>query len=85
MRAIGNRGAGAIAGVRAPIAGRVSMDLVTLDVTDVPRACGRGARSNFSATRFRWKSWRDAAGTAPYEILTSLGAARAAPLRGVAR
>ena len=38
MRAIGNRGHGAIAGMRAPIAGRVSMDLVTLDVTDVPRA-----------------------------------------------
>jgi len=38
MRAIGNRGHAAIAGTRAPIAGRVSMDLVTLDVTDVPNA-----------------------------------------------
>ncbi|HEY5336811.1 MAG TPA: alanine racemase, partial [Rhizomicrobium sp.] len=38
MRAMSNNGFGAIAGHRAPIAGRVSMDLVTLDVTDVPQA-----------------------------------------------
>ena len=36
MRVLAGRGAGAIGGVRVPIAGRVSMDLVTLDVTDVP-------------------------------------------------
>lgn len=35
-RSLGNRGAGWIAGMRAPIVGRVSMDSITLDVTDVP-------------------------------------------------
>ena len=38
MRAIGNRGEGAIGGKRVPVVGRVSMDLVTLDVSDVPEA-----------------------------------------------
>ena len=49
MRAIGNRGAGAIGGDRErPIAGRVSMDLVTLDVTDVPGGLVRpGAEVEF--------------------------------------
>jgi homoaconitase/3-isopropylmalate dehydratase large subunit len=37
MRALGNRGVGAIGGHKAPIAGRVSMDLVTLDVSDLPQ------------------------------------------------
>ena len=62
-----------IAGVRVPVAGRVSMDLITLDVTDVPPSGSRpDAKSNSSATRFRSKRSRDAGGTAAYEILTSL-------------
>src|SRR6185437_4234128 len=36
MRAIGNHGKASVAGTRVPIVGRVSMDLITLDVTDVP-------------------------------------------------
>lgn len=37
-RALSNRGEVLVRGVRAPVVGRVSMDLVTIDVTDVPGA-----------------------------------------------
>ena len=52
MRALGNRGAGAIAGQKAPIVGRMSMDLVTLDVTDVPpRSVAPGVEVEFLGER----------------------------------
>src|SRR5258706_1122981 len=35
-RALSNKGAAAIDGVRVPVVGRVSMDLITLDVSDLP-------------------------------------------------
>ena len=34
-RTLSNKGVAAIGGVRVPIVGRVSMDLITLDVTDL--------------------------------------------------
>ncbi len=73
MRAIGNRGMGAIGGMRAPVAGRVSMDLVTLDVTDIPDAALRvGAEVEFLGDTISLDELARAANTAPYEILTSL-------------
>ena len=73
MRAIGNRGHAAIAGLRAPIAGRVSMDLTTLDVTDIPadRISTDGFAEFFGDT-ITLEEAAAAAGTAAYEILTSL-------------
>ncbi|HEY6579478.1 MAG TPA: alanine racemase [Rhizomicrobium sp.] len=73
MRAIGNRGSGAVGGVRAPVAGRVSMDLVTLDVTDIPSAAV-GAEVEFIGDTITLEQAAAAAGTANYEILTRLGA-----------
>ena len=74
MRAIGNRGKGAIAGVRAPVAGRVSMDLITLDVTDVPDALlAVGANVEFLGDTISLEELSVAAGTASYETLTTLG------------
>jgi alanine racemase len=74
MRAIGNRGVGAVGGVRAPVAGRVSMDMITLDVTDVPeRALRVGADVEFLGDTISLDELARAANTAPYEILTSLG------------
>jgi alanine racemase len=35
-RSLGNRGFAVVSGTRVPVVGRVSMDLITLDVTDVP-------------------------------------------------
>jgi alanine racemase len=74
MRAIGNRGAGAIAGIRAPIAGRLSMDLVTLDVTDLPaETLAVGAEVEFLGDTISLEEFAGWAGTASYEVLTSLG------------
>jgi alanine racemase len=73
MRALSNRGAGAIGGVRAPIAGRVSMDLVTLDVTDVPQSSLKiGADIEFVGDSIPLEEIAVASNTASYEILTSL-------------
>jgi alanine racemase len=74
MRALGNRGAGAIAGRKAPIVGRMSMDLVTLDVTDIPDDLATpGAEVEFLGDTMLLEDMAQAAGTAAYEILTSLG------------
>ncbi len=74
MRAIGNRGEGAIAGVRAPVVGRVSMDVITLDVSDVrPDALNIGAEVEFLGDTISLDEFAAHAGTATYEVLTSLG------------
>ncbi|HEY1615214.1 MAG TPA: alanine racemase [Rhizomicrobium sp.] len=71
MRAIGNKGAGAVAGFRAPIAGRVSMDLVTLDVTDIPDV-SVGSEVEFLGDTISLEEIAQCAGTAGYEVLTGL-------------
>lgn len=71
-RVLGNRGFGAVKGVRAPIAGRVSMDLVTLDVTDVPGVIV-GGEVEFLGDTILLDELAGAANTVAYEILTSLG------------
>jgi alanine racemase len=62
-------------GVRVPIVGNVSMDLTTLDVTDVPGVAigdevvllgSQGAQSISADDIAR------AAGTIPYEVLTNV-------------
>ena len=72
MRAIGNKGSGAIGGVRVPVAGRVSMDLITLDVTDIP-SVAPGDEIEFVGDTISLEEAARAAGTANYEILTGLG------------
>lgn len=77
-RALGNRGVALVRGQRAPVCGRVTMDMTMLDVTDVDGPpCERGETvtmigSNGSAAL----SVADVAGAArmsPYELLTGLG------------
>jgi alanine racemase len=70
MRANGNRGSAVIDGARAPIVGRVSMDLVTLDVTDVP--VRPGMEVEFVGDSITLEELAASSGTASYEILTSL-------------
>jgi len=80
MRALAGRGAGVVGGAKAPVAGRVSMDLITLDVTDVPKeALKIGAEIEFIGDTISLEEIAVAAGTASYEILTSLS--RRAPHR----
>lgn len=73
-RSLGNRGAASIGGRRVPIAGRVSMDSMTLDVTDVPEAALAG---DFPVQLIGPDRPLDTvaaeAGTIAYEILTRAG------------
>ena len=74
-RSLSGQGMGCLAGVSVPIVGRVSMDLITLDVTGAPPAAAHpgatidligGGSESIDAVAGR-------AGTIGYEILTSLG------------
>ena len=57
-----------------PIVGRVSMDLITVDVTDVPEnQAARGAWVEVLGARTTVDDLTDRAGTIGYELLTRLG------------
>ena len=67
-------GAVLIRGKRAPIVGRVSMDLITVDVTDLDNpAPARGDWADLVAPELPIESVGAAAGTIGYEVLTRLG------------
>jgi alanine racemase len=73
--ALGNRGCALVMGQRVPIVGRICMDQLVLDVTDVPPFAegeeavllGRQGHQQITAME-----WADLAGTISYEILTRL-------------
>lgn len=71
-RALSNRATFYISGRAAPMAGRVSMDLITLDVTDHPQV-QVGDPVEILGPRQTVDDLAAAAGTIGYEILTSLG------------
>lgn len=65
----------AIDGVRCPIVGRVSMDLIAIDATDAPAAAvARGAPVEMLGATIGVDEFGRRAGTIGYEILTGLGA-----------
>ena len=65
---------GYIEGHPAPAVGRVSMDLITLDVTDVPEnVAHRGAWVEIIGPNVSIDDLADQAETIGYEVLTSLG------------
>lgn len=67
-------GAVSIRGKRAPIVGRVSMDLITVDVTDIDApAPGRGDWADLIAPELTIESVGATAKTIGYEVLTRLG------------
>jgi alanine racemase len=73
IRASGLRGRAAIAGVRVPFAGRLSMDLLALDATDVPLAAlERGTEVEFMGDVVALEEVAEAAGTITHEVLTSI-------------
>jgi len=75
LRSLSNRGTGYIGDVPVPVVGRVSMDLITLDVTDVPENLARvGALVDMIGPSNPVDRVAAEAGTIGYEILTSLGA-----------
>src|SRR5262245_16508992 len=63
-----------IADKRCPVAGRVSMDLIAVDVTDLPDgAARRGGLATLIGEGMSVDDVATAMGTASYEVLTSLG------------
>lgn len=63
-----------VAGTRCPLAGRVSMDLVAIDVTDLPEgAVKRGDYVSLLNEQIGVDDLAARAGTIGYEVLTSLG------------
>ncbi|MDJ0278738.1 alanine racemase [Sphingomonas sp. 2R-10] len=72
-RMLGNRGAAYVAGVRAPIAGRVSMDSICIDVSDVaPDVLARTPHAELIGPNQTIDRVAADAGTIAYEILTGL-------------
>ncbi|MBS7809849.1 alanine racemase [Roseococcus pinisoli] len=71
-RAIDGRAKGVIRGATVPMIGRVSMDLITLDVTDVPEAAP-GDMIELLGPAQDADALAGLCGTIGYEILTSLG------------
>ncbi len=72
-RAMGRQGRVAIAGCRVPFAGRISMDLITLDATDVPAAeLTRGAEVEFLGEHVSLEDAARTAGTINHEIIAGL-------------
>jgi alanine racemase len=71
----GTRGAEAVvAGKRCPIAGRVSMDLAAIDITDLPQnAARRGHMVTLIGEGITVDELAHHFGTIGYEVLTSLG------------
>ncbi len=82
LRAASGRGYGVLAGARCPVLGRVSMDLITLDVTAAGDAVHVGARVEMLGANVPVRDVADAAGTAPYEVLTALEGVAHAYVRG---
>jgi alanine racemase len=73
-RHLGNAGSAFIEGIRVPIVGRVSMDSITLDVTDVPDIfLYPGAPVELIGPHQTIDAVAADAGTISYEILTQLG------------
>lgn len=74
FRALGNRGAVFVAGQRAPIVGRVSMDLITIDVGHLPQgSLSPGMNVDLIGPDQSVDAIAHTAGTIGYEILTHLG------------
>ena len=73
-RALGNRGVAFLAGREVPVVGRVSMDLITLDVSGIPpEQVQPGGYVELVGPNVPLDDVARAAGTISYEILTGLG------------
>ncbi len=73
-RCLGNRGFAHAAGRRVPVVGRVSMDLIGLDVTALPAdALGPGAYVELFGPNLPLEEVARLAGTINYEMLVRLG------------
>jgi len=61
-----------VSGKTAPIVGRISMDMISIDLTDVP-AANRGDRVTLWGVHPHVAELAERCGTTPYELLTGVG------------
>lgn len=74
LRSLSSCGTAFLAGIATPVVGRISMDLITLDVTQVPaERLHPGALVDLLQPGDGLDRLAEEAGTIGYEILTSLG------------
>jgi alanine racemase len=73
LRSGTNRGFAIVAGAVCPIIGRVSMDLITLDVSSAGKAARVGAYAQFLGRGAPIDAQAQALDTISYELLTGLG------------
>lgn len=74
MRALSNKGKCFIQNYELPIIGRVSMDLITIDITNLPEIFHKiGQDVEIIGNHYTISDAAKAAGTIEYEILTNLG------------
>ena len=74
LRSLSNRGTAMAAGIEVPVVGRVSMDLITIDVTAVPPGTlGPGDTVDLIGNGVALDDLATQAGTIGYELLTALG------------
>ena len=71
-RALSSKGVAVVGGARVPIVGRISMDLITLDVTGLADAPHVGDDAELLGDRISLGEVAALAGTNEYEILTRL-------------
>ncbi|HEX6980959.1 MAG TPA: alanine racemase [Alphaproteobacteria bacterium] len=72
LRTLSNRGSAYVGDIRVPIIGRVSMDLITIDVSSVPDI-RIGQTVELMGSRLPVDDVASLAGTIGYEVLTRLG------------
>jgi alanine racemase len=73
IRAMGQKARAAIAGRYVPYVGRVSMDLLALDITDIGETgVARGTEVELMGDTVTLQEIADAAGTITHEVLTSM-------------
>ena len=74
LRSLSHRGCGHVGGTRVPLLGRVSMDLLTFDVSAIDSTLARpGAMIELLGESYGVDEAAADAGTIGYEILTALG------------
>ena len=74
LRSASNRATARIEGIKVPVAGRISMDLMSLDVTALPQQAVRpGTMVELIGGPDGVDELAGAAGTIGYEVLTRLG------------
>ena len=73
MRSLSNRGFAYVAGEKVPFVGRISMDMIALDVSHVPEARLAGARAEFINAKQDVNMLTSLCDTIGYEMFTRMG------------